>query len=120
MINTDNLRRMAQRLTDEFGIPVVYHDHETGESFDTGPTRTAAVQTHDATLPDGDIIVEDFWLEGIYAGGRSAIGSPAKTYTDAVKEAAELLDEDPEVVQVRVSAVCWPSTREVLVATVTR
>jgi ribosomal protein L31 len=40
MSNTENLRRMAQQIHDTFGVPVVYNDLETGESFTTGPSRT--------------------------------------------------------------------------------
>jgi hypothetical protein len=40
MSNTDNLRTMAQQITDTLGIPVVYHDTGTGETFSTGPSRT--------------------------------------------------------------------------------
>jgi hypothetical protein len=81
---------------------------------------TATVETHAASLPTGDLWVWDFWLDGICAGGQWTVGFSAETYVDAVKDAAELLDEDPDIELVRVSAVCWPSTQVVLVATVTR
>jgi ribosomal protein L31 len=40
MSNTESLRQMAQQIHDTFGIPVVYHDTQTGESFSTEPARS--------------------------------------------------------------------------------
>jgi len=93
---------------------------ERESKMSTETMSAPTVQTHDATLPIGDLWVWDFWLDGICAGDQWTVGSSAETYVEAVKDAAELLDEDPDLEQVRVSAVCWPSTELVLVATVTR